>query len=390
MFENTVLTILILLSSSFLAIIVCNRLRIPLIVGYIAVGVTLGPSVLDCLKDTEIIHDVAEFGLIFLLFSVGLEFSITRLSQYKLSLLGLALGQLILTLLIVGFIGYHLNLNLTQAIIIGSVVAMSSTGIVIKQLKDQSELSFAHAPYIISILLMQDLAVIPAIMFVTSAAEPYIQYSNIWNIIWLFSKSIGVIIAILFLGHFVLRRLFHWASKQHTPEIFTLLTLLIAFGYPWITYSMGMSWLLGAFIAGLTLAETNVQRLLEQEIRPFRDIFMGLFFVAIGSQLDLQNLVAFWPWVLLLLSGIILGKFLIILFLGLICTKDKKIALRTSLCLAQGGEFGFAILVLALNHNIFPYNYGQVILAALLISMFISTFIIRYNAVIANKVFSKL
>jgi len=387
MIESAVLTIIILISSSLLAIIICNRLHIPFIVGYIAVGIALGPSVIDCLKNTEVLHDIAEFGLVFLLFSVGLEFSLTRLAKYKLSLLGLALAQLIITLLLVGFIGFQLGLDINQSIIIGSVVAMSSTGIVIKQLKDQSELSFAHAPYIISILLMQDIAVIPALMFVSSVAIPNMHQADLLTVTWIFGKSIVAILLILFLGHFVLRRLFHWASKQHIPELFTLLTLLVALGYPWFTYMMGMSWLLGAFIAGLTLAETEFQHLLEQEIRPFRDIFMGLFFVAIGSQLDLHNVILFWPWVLLLLSAIILAKFLIILVLGLFFTKDKKIALRTSLCLAQGGEFGFAILVLALQRNLFPYDYGQVILAALLISMLISTFMIRYNSVIADRVF---
>jgi len=387
MIEQAISTILLLLLCSLLTVIICHKLKFPLVVAYIIVGIILGPFGFHAIKNQKLIHDIAEFGLVFLLFSVGLVFSLKRLMTYKLSFLLLALGQLFLTSSITFIIGIQIGMNFTQSIIVGAVVAMSSTAIVTKQLKDQNELALEHSPFIISILLMQDLAVIPAFMFVTSPFDFSLDV-NTWLLVGIIIlKSLFIIALIILFGKYFLRPIFHWVHQQDNDEIFTLATLFIAIGLAWFTHVMGLSWILGGFIAGMILAETEFRIKLEHEVRPFKDILMGLFFIAVGTQLNLPDIGHHWPWIALLLSAVIIGKFLIIFLLGLIITKNKTIAFRTGLCLSQGGEFGFALLVLALNQKIFPEDYAQVILASLLISMILAAFMIRYNAKISGVLF---
>jgi len=357
--------------------------RLPSILGYILIGIFVGPHALGWISDRQDVRDIAEFGVVFLLFTIGLEFSLQKLIAMKSTVLGFGSLQVLLSTIVTTVIGIWIGLTPSVAIIIGAIVAMSSTAIVMKQLSEQLELNSPHGLNALGILLLQDLAVIPFLILI-----PSLQGSNhetiLADLLWALLKSSAAILLIFSVGRWLLRPLFQRISTIHSTEIFTLTILLIVLSAAWLTNQLGLSLALGAFIAGMMLGETEFRHQINVEIRPFRDVLLGLFFITIGMQLNLHALPQTWPWVLLLLFALIIFKTALIMTIGIVMKKNAIISLRSGLVLAQGGEFGFALLFSALNYQLLPNDYAQVILSALLLSMVISPIIIRYNGKIAN------
>ncbi len=371
-------TIIILLFAAVLVNITCRACKIPTIIGYIVIGMLLGPHLLGVISNRQDIRDLAEFGIVFLLFTIGLEFSLTKLMAMRSLVFGYGGLQVLITVLVTIPIAYYVGIDLNAAIILGAVVAMSSTAIVTRQLTEQLELLSPHGHNSLAILLFQDLAVIPFLILIPSLANA--QSSSLTLILfWALVKGVIAIAAILFLGNKILRPLFQKISMRHSSELFTLTTLFIALAAAWITHALGLSLALGAFLAGIMLGETEFRHQIELEARPFRDVLLGLFFITIGMQFEFEQLPTNWLWVLLMLFALVVFKTSLISLLGLYFSKQKDTAARTGVILAQGGEFGFALLLLMLNHHLLPNSYGQVVLAALLISMLIAPFFIRYN-----------
>tara|TARA_B100000989_G_scaffold298413_1_gene287611 strand:+ start:606 stop:1742 length:1137 start_codon:yes stop_codon:yes gene_type:complete len=364
--------------------VVFRYLRIPVILGYIVVGVLLGPHAVGLIADGQNIRDIAEFGVVFLLFTIGLELSFKRLTTLKNVLISYGGLQISATVIITQVIGIWLGLTLIEAMIVGFVVAMSSTAIVTKQLVDQDELHTPHGTNALAILLLQDLAVVPCLILIPSLGQAALSSTIMLSVLFALAKGVIAIAFILLLGKRLLRPLFHHIAAAQSSEIFTLATLLVALSFAWVTDYMGLSLALGAFLAGITLAETEFRHQISAEVRPFRDVLLGLFFITIGIQFDLQALSITWQWILILVVALVIGKTLLISALGIILKNGLITSTRTGLVLAQGGEFGFVILILALDYELIPQDYGQVILSSLLVSMMLSPVFIRFNANIAN------
>lgn len=377
---------LIILSSVLLVNLSFRYLKMPVILGYLVVGVLIGPDVIGWINDKETIAPLAEFGVVLLMFTIGLEFSLSRLLSLKNKVFILGTLQVVLSILITALIGKMLNMTWVEAILTGSVVAMSSTAVVVKILSDQFEIHAPHGLNAIGILLFQDLAVIPILSIIatlTAINDNFLAYTLLTALI----KGIIAILVIFVAGRWLLRPLFHFIAAQRVIELFTLCVLFIAIGSAWITAKLGMTLVLGAFLSGIMLGETEFRHQIKSEIRPFRDILLGLFFVSIGMLANITVWTHTWPWILLLLIAIVLGKALLIFMLCYFFGDSEETACRTGLILGQGGEFGFVIFALAHDTKLMPENYDQVVLAALLISFAIAPLIITYNQRITRWIF---
>lgn len=380
---NLIEGFLIILLIALVVTSVFRFMRMPVILGYLVAGTLLGPHVLGWMQDTQEIKVLAEFGVVLLMFTVGLEFSLPKLFALRHSVFILGSLQVVLSVLVTLGIGVLFDMSITQAFVIGSIVAMSSTAIVIKQLTDQHEITTEHGKNAISILLFQDLAVIPVLIIIANLAG--LEQGNFWQTMgWSLLKGIFALVLILGVGRMCMRPILRLITGTEAIELFTLTVLFIAVGAAWLTNALGLSYALGAFIAGIMLAESEHKHQVQLEIRPFRDVLLGLFFVSIGMLVNVSTWTETWFWILLLVAGLMLAKPLLIILLSRLLGYPPVSSTRTGVILAQGGEFGFAILTLALSKKVFPSDWGQAVLAALLISFMIAPFIIRRSRAVAN------
>ena len=381
-------TILFVFASAVLVTVIFKQLRLPIILGYLVVGVLVGPNGLGWIPDLKDIRDIAEFGVVLLMFAIGLEFSLPRLLSLKRHMFLFGSLQVVISLFITLGVGMLLGMAFSESLVIGGVVAMSSTAIVIKQLTDQSEINDPHGLNALGILLFQDLAVIPFFIIITSLANIG-GIGPVLTLTWALANSIVAIVAIFAIGRLLLKPLFRLIAQAGSLELFTMTVLLVTLAASWLTENLGLSLAFGAFLAGMMLGETEFRHQIAAEIRPFRDILMGLFFISIGMLLNVSSLQQTWMWVLLLLAALVLFKSLLIMILARILGSNKVEAFRTGLVLGQGSEFGFAILTLALSYKLLPSDYGQVILGALVLSMTLAPLIIHYNLQMAKLLFPK-
>ena len=369
--------ILILLTAAVAVVVLFLRFNLPSILGYLTVGILMGPYGLGLVTDAEHTHVLAEFGVVFLLFTIGLEFSLPLLIRMKGAVLGIGGSQVLFSTAITTAAAMLIGLPLESAIILGGIVTMSSTALVTKQLTEQVELHTRHGRNAVGVLLFQDIMVIPFLIYVSGLTAT--TDASALSLITAMIKGLLALVVILAVGHWALRPLFRVIAKHRSTELFTLTALLVTLAAAWSTQQMGMSLALGAFIAGMMMGETEFRHQLEAEIRPFRDILLGLFFITIGMLLNVKLLPDVWFWVLLLLAALVLFKLVLVTLIGKLSGWDDAVSWRTGMVLAHGGEFGFAILALALNSNVMDKEYGQVILAALIISMALAPVLIRYN-----------
>lgn len=380
---NILEVIIIVFCTALTVSVIFRKLRLSVVLGYLVVGSLLGPHVLGFVQSSEYATNLAEFGVVFLMFTVGLEFSIPKLFSLRKSVFFVGGLQVISCVAITTFIGTLIGMSMLSALVTGSIVAMSSTALVSKQLQDQYELQTHHGLNSIGILLFQDVAVIPLIIIITSLAKSTGTSMPV-ILLWALLKGIIAIIFIFLLGRWLLRPLFRGIAKTRAIELFTLSVLLVTLASAWITHSMGLSYAFGAFLAGMMLGESEYRHQIEVEIRPFRDILLAIFFITIGMLADFHTWHATWFWILLLVCALTVFKLGIIYVLSRLSGNSSYISARTGVVLAQGGEFGFAILTLARDNNILSSPYEQVILAALLISIAIAPLLIRYNKQIAG------
>ncbi len=377
--------LLLLLLIAVAAAAMFLRMRLPPVLGYIVVGVATGPSAFALIDDTETIRSLAELGVVLLLFTIGLEFSLPTLARMRGALLGLGGGEVAIAAGTTFVIALLLGISGPGAVVLGGVVAMSSTALVTKQLHDQVELSAPHGRAALGVLLFQDIAVVPFLV-VISGLSGEAGTSLSWALALALGKGAIAIGGILLVGRFVLAHALRAVADLRSGELLTLTALAIALGAAWLTSALGLSPALGAFVAGLMLAESPYRHTLEAEIRPFRDVLVALFFVSVGMLLDLSIFGVGWPWILLLLAALVAFKLVLIVSLCLVARMTPFDSLRTGISLAHGGEFGFALLSVGLSHQLLPADYGQVVLAALLLSMTIAPLALRFNGVLAAAV----
>ena len=377
-------SILILLVVAVVLVALFRYLHLPQVLAYLCAGIVVGPYGMAWIPDLEGTRYLAEFGLVFLMFTVGLEFSFPKLMAMKTVVFGLGGAQVFFSCLVSGFVAWLVGVPAEGAIVIGGMLAMSSTAIVMKLLSDQLEQNLLHGRHAFSVLLFQDLIVVPFLILTPALAGD--GEKTVWMTLgWALLKGIVVMSVIIFLGRWLLRPFFHEVASARLREFFMLAVLLLTLASAWLTEVAGLSLALGAFLAGVMLGETEYRHQVESDILPFRDILLGLFFVTVGMMLDLSAMRGLWPWVLVSVAAIILFKALLILGLGKLFAMETAVALRTGLVLSQVGEFAFALLLLANQFQLFNQQTSQVLLASIILSMMVAPLIVRHNGNLARR-----
>ena len=365
--HSTLLLIVILLAAAVVTVALFRRLNMPPILGYLMVGMVIGPHALGIIPDSEGTRYLAEFGVVFLMFSIGLEFSLPQLKAMRHIVLGFGSTQVLVTFATVFAVALFAGQSWQTGVIIGGVIAMSSTAIISKVLAEQTQLHSAHGRQIMGVLLFQDIAVIPLLVLVPALALSGEQL--VVEVGAALLKAAAALTIILLVGQRIMRPLFHMVAAQKSSELFVLTVLLVTLGLSLATELAGVSLALGAFLAGMLISETEYRYQVEDYIKPFRDVLLGLFFITIGMLLNFSVVIDRFGLVLLVLIALLALKFLIIASLALLFKNDRGVALRCALALAPAGEFGFVLLSLAGKINAVPEATLQVVLAAMLISM---------------------
>src|SRR4030065_313082 len=338
--ESSLSLVLILLATAVTVVVLCRILHLPVMLGYLAVGILIGPHALAWIPDAVEARHLAEFGVVFLMFSIGLEFSLTRLTAMKRTVFGLGAAQVIVTMLLVMAVTALFSLDWRAGVALGGVLAMSSTAIVSKMLVERPELNPPHGQNVMGVLLFQDLAVVPFIIIIPAlASSGETLYATLG---FALLKAALVLSALLMFGQRLLRPWFHLVAGQKSSELFMLNVLLFTLGMAWLTELSGLSLALGAFVAGMLISETEYRYQVEEDIKPFRDVLLGLFFVTGGLKLDLGEVIGEFGWILLVLTGLILAKALIVALLARVFERDWGVALRSAIGLAPAGDFGVA------------------------------------------------
>jgi CPA2 family monovalent cation:H+ antiporter-2 len=376
-------SVLILLATAVLIVVVFRSLRLPPMLGYLIVGIAIGPHALAWIPDTAEARELAEIGVVFLMFSIGLEFSLPRLVTMRRLVFGLGAAQMLVTMLVVWTIAAAFGVEWRAALILSGVLAMSSTAILAKMLAERLELNSPHGRQIIGILLFQDLAVVPLLILVPALAAGTEALAS--NLALAAGKIALVLALMLYLGQRLMRPWFNLVARQKSSELFVLNILLITLGLAYLTEIAGLSLALGAFVAGTLISETEYRYQVEVDIKPFRDVLLGLFFVTIGMLLDLRVVVEQAPLVFAALAVLLVLKALLIIGLSLAFGADSAVALRTGLALATCGEFGFVLLGRADALGLIAPQIMQPVLAAMLLSMLAAPFLVEHSGQLARR-----
>ncbi|MBE9610540.1 cation:proton antiporter [Chitinilyticum litopenaei] len=369
--------ILTLLATSVLTVVLCRKLKWPPMLGYLLVGLLIGPHAFGLIASSDDAAQLAEFGIVFLMFTLGLEFNLARLNAMKRTVFGLGSAQVIATATLIAATLLLAGLHFSAGLALGAAMAMSSTAMVSKLLTDRNEINTPHGRNAFGILLFQDLAVVPFLIIIPVLGQPP---EVLWRELGFAGLTIAAVLFVLLkLGQKFMRPWFNLVARQHSSELFMLNVLLVTLGIAWITELAGLSLALGAFLAGMLISETEYRYQVEDDIRPFRDLLLGLFFVTVGMNLDFRILLQEWWRVLILVAFLVPGKIALIAGLARLFGDTPGTALRTGFALGQGGEFAFVLLALASGQQLIPAHYLQATLAAIIISMLITPILLQHS-----------
>jgi CPA2 family monovalent cation:H+ antiporter-2 len=383
MFESIQLIILLLVSS-VLMVALFRYLRLPPMIAYFAVGLILGPYALGVLPDSESSRHFVEFGIVFLMFTIGLEFSLPKLNSMRHILFGLGGAQVVITLATTMIFSAFLGLELAAAFIIGSALTMSSTAIVSKILMERIDLNSRHGQLSIGILLFQDIAVILILILIPVFNSEVV---DLYSLLWVSLLKIIVLLFILFrVGEPVMNFWFGIVAKQKSRELFVLNVLMITLIFAYVTKLTGLSYALGAFLAGMLISETRYRYQVESDIASFRDILLGLFFISIGMMVNIDVFIEYYPEIFLLFFVYTIFKATVITFLAKLFKYELGVGIRSGVILGQAGEFSFVILALGQEQNLISGDILQIILSVCLLSMLFASFIIPFNGRIARYI----
>jgi len=387
MFSTLELT-LVFLVAAVAGVVVCRLARLPPMLGYLAVGVVLGPSAMGVAAGAEGVTYLAEFGIVFLMFVIGLEFNLPKLQSMRKLVFGLGLTQVVLTMLgalagnaalasIFASSGRAWGLGWQSAIALGAALAMSSTAIVVKLMADRLELESEHGRRVMAVLLFQDLAVVPLLVLLPALGS---SPQELLRELAIAALKAAVLLTVLLIGgRAVMRWWLTLVVRRKSEELFVLNLLLVTLGLAWMTQNVGLSLALGAFVAGMLIAETEFKHQVETDIRPFHDVLLGLFFITVGMRLDLALVVHHWALVLALTLLPVLFKFGLVTVLARSFGAAPGVALRTGLYLAQAGEFGFVLLSVASERHLLPDTLQGPVLASMVLSMLATPLIFTYS-----------
>jgi CPA2 family monovalent cation:H+ antiporter-2 len=375
---------LILLAAAVIVVVVGRFIRLPPILGYLIVGVAVGPNALGWIPDDADVRFLAEFGVVFLMFSVGLEFSLTQMHAMRRAVFGLGLAQVAVTTLAgaaaLELAGYDWKTSLA----LGAALAMSSTAIVSRIMAERNELASPQGRQVMGILLFQDLAVVLFLAVIPALAGAGEELTHALGAAVL--KAALALTLILFLGQRPMRAWFRLVAGRRASELFVLNALLVTLGLAALTGLAGLSYALGAFLAGMLIAETEFRYQVEDDIKPFRDVLLGLFFITVGMSLDLRVLAHEPAWVLGLLVAPVALKLLVVVLVARAFGTPLGIALRMGFYLAQAGELALVLLSVASLAGLVPATLGQPVLAAMVLSMLAAPLMILVADPVARRI----
>jgi CPA2 family monovalent cation:H+ antiporter-2 len=388
MFTSPLGLVLLYLVAAVAGVVACRMARLPPMLGYLAVGVLIGPNAAALAKDTAPVSYLAEFGVVFLMFVIGLEFNLPKLKSMRRLVFGLGLSQVALTVLmaVAGNValawafaaaGRPWGLGWQSSVALGGALAMSSTAIIVKLMAERLELESEHGRRVMGVLLFQDLAVVPLLVLIPALGSP--PQALLQSLLIATLKAAALLTVLLVGGQRVMRWWLTIVARLKSEELFVLNLLLVTLALAWLTERAGLSLALGAFIAGMLIAETEYKHQVETDIRPFHDVLLGLFFITIGMKLNAQAVWQQWPLVLALTVAPVLFKFALVTLLARVFGAAPGVALRTGLYLAQAGEFGFVLLALAADGGLLPERLHSPVLASMVLSMLATPFIVMYS-----------
>lgn len=375
--------VLIVLATAVLFVTLARRFGFPTTLAYLVVGAILGPHACNVVSDSGTTRQLAELGVAFLLFTLGLEFSLPRMLAMRREVFGLGAAQVAATAATFALIGWALGLPWLVAVVVGGAVSMSSTAILLAQLTERSELNRTHGRLAFAMLLFQDLAFVPFLALASALAAGGGHFQLGHSILAVVGGMVSIV-AVLAAGRWLLRPLFHVIAHSRLRELFTLAVLFVVLASAWTSNVAGLSLALGAFLSGMMLAETEYRHQIESVIRPFRDILLGVFFISVGMLLDMRLLAEEIGVVSAAVVGIVVLKATIAALVTRPFTTTRFKALRTGIVISSGGEFGVALCTIGLQADLIPVRIGEPLLVAIVVSMVLSPFILNNNKTVAR------
>ena len=359
--------VLIFLVAAVVVVPTFRRLRTSPVLGYLAAGILIGPHGLAVIRDSESAHTLAEFGVVFLLFMIGLELSVERLRSLGRYVFGLGALQVTVTGCLIGGVAWALGATEEAAIIIGGGLALSSTAFVLQLLTERGERATPFGKISFAVLLFQDLAIVPLLMLVTLLGEG--EGSFITAMGFAVVKAVVALVLVVGVGRLILRPVYRIIAETRSSELFVATTLLVVLGTGWLMSLVGISMVLGAFLAGVLLSETEYRHQVEADIRPFRGILLGLFFMTVGMSIDITLIQSELAQITLLVIGLMVGKSIVTAALCRGFGLPVGVSVRVGLLLSQGGEFGFILFLTASALGLLATETTQILLASVTLTM---------------------
>jgi CPA2 family monovalent cation:H+ antiporter-2 len=385
--ENLLTIVLTTVVIATLLNVLLKRYEIPTVIGYILAGAIISRIFgLTHARHDESLQQLAEFGIVFLMFTIGLEFSVRHLRQMRREVFLFGGLQMLLTGNLFGAFAHEvLGLELKASIIIGFSLALSSTAIVLKMLTERNEIHSGFGRVALGVLLFQDIAVIPILLMLTLFAAPERSVGEM--LLWTAVDAAALLAFVFVLGRWLLEPFLEWTLSADSEEIFLVAALMIVVGISYVGHLLGFSYSLGAFLAGMTLSETRFKYRIEADLLTFRDIFLGIFFVTIGMQIEPETLLRHWALIPLLLAGVMLAKGAVI-FALLRPFLQRRTALKSSLALMQVGEFALAIFAIAARNRLLDPETVQILIVTVVLSMIVTPFVINHIKTLADRIFA--
>lgn len=362
-------------------VFVLNRLRIPSIVGFLLSGVLLGPHGLSFIKDISMIQTFAEIGVILLLFTIGLEFSLARFLRMRLEVFGIGGLYVFITVALTALISYQWLGNINTAVFTGFLVALSSTAIVMKLLSEKGELDAPHGRIGIGILIFQDLCVVGFMLFIPLMSGG----GGVYELALTFGKAVVIVAIVLLSSRWLVPNLLHQVVHTRSRELFIITVLILCFGTAFVTSEFGLSLALGAFLAGLVISESEYVHEATSAILPFKDSFIGLFFISVGMLMNISFFLNNMGLVLYFAGGIILLKFLGGFLSMFLWRRALRISIQSSMNLAQVGEFSFVLAVAGLAAGVISDDMYQAFLAASVLTMLLTPFMMQASPSVSGR-----
>jgi len=378
------LEILAMLTSAVFIVWLFRRLHLPAILAYLVAGMLVGEHGLAFAHDQVDYDHFAELGIVFLLFTLGLEFSLPKLVAMRHLVVAVGSLQVGISMTIFLVVALLLGQSFASSLVIGGILALSSTAIVIRQLSESGAIKRKSGQISVAVLLFQDVAVVPLLIVIPMFAQQS-ESSMVFALLFALVKGVFVVSVLLFSGKWLLPRLFNLVAQVRTDELFVLTTLLVTLVASALTQWFGLSMALGAFLAGMMLGESQYKHQLEADIRPYRDILLGLFFVTVGMKLDIGILLSAPFTILLIMVSFMLVKIIVVKLLAVKSGESSKDSWASGIMLAQMGEFGFVLIALASQVNVLTPEISSLLLGAGVLSMAITPYMIDKARVVALR-----